>query len=405
MTNEKKKILVITSGFAPIPAVNGGAVETLTTYLIELNEKDKIFEFDIYSVDDRKAKKKSYQNSNINFIKISNMERFLERCMNKINRIFRCKKVYSRFNRKLIKQIKKMSNKSKYDYILFENSMDIFNEVISAFPSTKAIFHLHNDLNLDSKTPQMANIIAKKAYKIIFVSEYLKKRFISLTNCDKEKCAVLYNCMDLSKNQIYDPKKEEILIRKYGINLSKKTFLYIGRLNEEKGILELAKAFAKLKEQNTQLIICGGTWGKDFKKNNYLKKIEEALENVKSNVIFTGYLDSSWVTALYKLTDAVVIPSICNEAFGMVMLEAAFYKKPIIATKSGGMIEIIPDYYEKMVDKDNDVVENLYLAMKKFSTDDLFWHHLVSSAHEYVTSKERFDKNDYLNKFTNMIES
>lgn len=398
----KNKVLIITSGFAPIPAVNGGAVEKLTTKLIDLNEKQNLYDFVVYSVEDEKAKRIKYNSAKINYVPISTVERQIERIINKILRTIKTKRTFSIFNKKLLKKLN--SDYEKYGYILFENSMDIYVSVINKYPNSKYLFHLHNDLNDVSKTPQMAQVIAETAHKIIFVSDFLKNRFINLTNCQREKCYVLYNCTDLQNNKYININLKNQLIKQYSIDTNKTKFLYVGRLNEEKGILQLAQAFASLKDNNTSLIICGGTWGNEFRRNKFFDRIVNAVDSVKQNVIFTGYLDPEKVQVLYDISDVIVIPSICNEAFGMVMLEAILQKKPIIATRSGGMVEISPAYYDTLINNDTNVVKNLCDTMKKFVVNGDSWNRIIDEAFKQVTDDVTFDSNDYLNKFRLIIE-
>ena len=49
---------------------------------------------------------------------------------------------------------------------------------------------------------------------------------------------------------------------------------------------------------------------------------------------------------LYKISDVVVIPSIADESFGYVYPEASLFKKPVIASKIGGLKEIINNNYD-----------------------------------------------------------
>ena len=62
------KIGIITSGRYPVPAVKGGAVSTLTEYLVYGNSLKKLVEFEIISPYDDEAEKKShkYKNKNSN---------------------------------------------------------------------------------------------------------------------------------------------------------------------------------------------------------------------------------------------------------------------------------------------------------------------------------------------------
>ena len=61
-----KKIAMITSGFLPVPATKGGAVENLIVNLLNENEKNKKIKFEIFSIYDQDAlnKSKKYENSN-----------------------------------------------------------------------------------------------------------------------------------------------------------------------------------------------------------------------------------------------------------------------------------------------------------------------------------------------------
>ena len=64
------------------------------------------------------------------------------------------------------------------------------------------------------------------------------------------------------------------------------------------------------------------------KKNIYLNKFNQNVAN------------------LYKISDVVVIPSIADESFGYVYPEASLFKKPVIASKIGGLKEIISNNYD-----------------------------------------------------------
>ena len=55
----KKKIAVVTSGFLPVPATKGGAVENLIFNLIKENEKNEKFEFVVFSIYDKSAQVES----------------------------------------------------------------------------------------------------------------------------------------------------------------------------------------------------------------------------------------------------------------------------------------------------------------------------------------------------------
>lgn len=65
------KLAVVTSGFLPVPAAKGGAVEALDDYLIQMNEKYAALELEIISIYDPKAQEmaKAFRQSHFTFVK------------------------------------------------------------------------------------------------------------------------------------------------------------------------------------------------------------------------------------------------------------------------------------------------------------------------------------------------
>jgi len=72
------------------------------------------------------------------------------------------------------------------------------------------------------------------------------------------------------------------------------------------------------------------------------RKLEDLVQELglEENVIFTGYLLDRELRAAYKRSDVVVLPSI-QEGFGLVVIEAWLYKKPVIVSSGAGISELI----------------------------------------------------------------
>lgn len=110
----------------------------------------------------------------------------------------------------------------------------------------------------------------------------------------------------------------------------KKIALFVGRLTEEKGVHYIIKAAERIKGD---IIIAGD--GPAMAEIEKIKK-QSKLENVH----LTGYIGkdkSSFLKKLYTRADVIIAPSVIDEALGLVILEAMYYSKPVIATKKGGI--------------------------------------------------------------------
>lgn len=112
-------------------------------------------------------------------------------------------------------------------------------------------------------------------------------------------------------------------------------FLFLGRLNTDKGILDLAKAFLILnkKHSNSKLVFVGPD------EENMELKIKE-LSNNNPNIIFYGSTNKP--QDLLQLADVFCLPSY-REGFGTSVIEASLLEKPVICSDTYGLMETIID--------------------------------------------------------------
>jgi glycosyltransferase involved in cell wall biosynthesis len=169
--------------------------------------------------------------------------------------------------------------------------------------------------------------------KVIAVSNETKKYILTIFN-DAQKTEVIYNGVDSKRFNI--EKSKSSLREKFGLPQDKFICLTIRRLTFKNGI-ETFLNTAKLCDPNKTLFLLGGS-GPD-KKN-----IEEYIKtNNITNVKMLGFVKDDDLPLYYRLSDVFILPSIQGEGFPMVVLEAFACGIPVIATRSGGQIEIIKD--------------------------------------------------------------
>lgn len=108
--------------------------------------------------------------------------------------------------------------------------------------------------------------------------------------------------------------------------------LYFGRLSSEKGVDVLIEAAAR---SGLPVVIVG-----DGPRRKDLEALARA-RGVKAN--FTGYKKGAALWAHVEAADAIVLPSVCYEIAPKSLLEAQARMKPVVASRAGGMPEMIED--------------------------------------------------------------
>lgn len=141
------------------------------------------------------------------------------------------------------------------------------------------------------------------------------------------KHKVIPNCISFTQKAVF----EQIHCRKN--NTSKKvSFFYAGRLCINKGIHILLNAFAELDNPNISLHICGA---------GEIQRVIERRCQTDKRICYLGKLNHQEVMKAMEVCDVAIIPSICDESFGRILIEAASKGMPVLASTSGAIPEII----------------------------------------------------------------
>lgn len=141
---------------------------------------------------------------------------------------------------------------------------------------------------------------------------------------------------------IYNPMPE---IKRHFNRKEQKFILFVGSLEERKGVLNLAYVLNDFLEQNPDFKFVFA--GKDTNRNQYNKStISVILSRVKSEfhsrIIFKGQCSKEMLEQLFLTAYTCIFPSLF-ENFPYVMLEAISMGCPVIGSINGGMAEIIQD--------------------------------------------------------------
>lgn len=138
------------------------------------------------------------------------------------------------------------------------------------------------------------------------------------------------------------PKAERLLsepsaYKELPIDLKRPTFIFIGQLLLRKGILQLLEACSLLRQegyQNFSVLIIG-----DGPEYEVIRKHAKDLD-VEECVLWMGRCSYSCLGYYLKQTDVFVFPSL-EDTWGMVVLEAMAFGKPILCSKNAGAFEMV----------------------------------------------------------------
>ncbi|MEL7669951.1 glycosyltransferase family 4 protein [Methanobacterium sp.] len=167
--------------------------------------------------------------------------------------------------------------------------------------------------------------------KILPVSNDLEKRIVSL-GAKEKKITVLRNAADIDR---FKPAQNIKIRNKYQIKKEDVLILYVGHLEDFKGLFELIHAFNNIKRENksAKLMLIG----EGSQKHKAIKEISLLSEK---SVIFTGKIPPTDIHEYYQAADIFVLPS-HTDAGGppVVFIEAMACGLPVIGTNVGGIPE------------------------------------------------------------------
>ena len=190
----------------------------------------------------------------------------------------------------------------------------------------RVVLHMHNTHLVAGSRRLMKQV---RVDRLVFVSKFLMeqalRKFPSLG-----ASSVLYNGAD-----------ETIFYPATGgqRNAEIPTVLFAGRLVEDKGVHILLDAMKLLSQQDVRLRarIVGASGFGVGEETDYIRRLKA---NSPQTVQFFPYRSGSALGDLFRAADIFCSPSVCEEGFGLVNVEAFASAVPVVSTHSGGVQEI-----------------------------------------------------------------
>lgn len=204
-----------------------------------------------------------------------------------------------------------------------------FNRIPTVFSVQASIFSQGRNINYNFFATQVYKFtnrfVARRADKLICISKEMVRCFL-YAGASEDNIFVVHNPIDLS---YFEP------VMKKKIN---KTCLYVGALTPVKGVEYLIHAIPQVLKQlpDARFLLIGD--------GSQRKLVEELIlkYDVGKKVELLGYIPHNKLLPYYQQADLFVMPSL-NEPQGIVALEAMACGLPVVASKVGGIPEMVQD--------------------------------------------------------------
>ena len=384
---------IIMGGVMPVPAVCGGAIETLITSIVKKYSKKDGFRLTIFSVYHKEAVEAAKKYPEVRFVwtHTNTFWNLSKHAVFMAVRALTGKTI--RVLQRHYNEIAPVIQKEKFDLLIVEGGDEqAVIDIAKGYRREQLVFHAHIHFIPSEKTVKgFGHMIGVSQF---VVNEYEKACKIPV------KTHVLKNAINVEKfSKRASEEERDTLGKKLGIRRDDFVVLYVGRLIQVKGILELMQSVLSINDNHVKLLCIGSANFGKFAFSRYERKVRKLSEKNKHRIIFTGYVDNGEIHKYASMADVQCVPSLWEEAAGLVLIEAMAEGLPLIVTRSGGAMEYVDKDTASIIEKDN-IVENLKRAILYMKENPQVRNRMSENAR--IQSK-KYDEIIYYKNFMGMI--
>jgi len=174
-----------------------------------------------------------------------------------------------------------------------------------------------------------------KIETVVYPSTFMKEFFNKMGLFKTSRNTVIFNTIK------YDMEKVHLIAEKKKKRDDKTIkFVFLGALSDYKGLINMLDTFTQIENKNIILNILG---------RGPLESIVKKYAENDHRILFAGFLEGAQKENVLLDSDVLIAPSIWNEPFGRVVLDAYKYAMPVIGSKFGGIKEILQHYTTGLV--------------------------------------------------------
>lgn len=221
-------------------------------------------------------------------------------------------------------------------------------------------------------------------------SEFSLNLIKKVLNSKNIKYRCINNSIDINENYLNEVfrYKEKKIQQKEGLDL-----VFLGKLDQHKGIKILIDYIVKLNDKSIRLHIAG-----DGPLSDYVKSYN------KKEIIYYGKKNINELDELLKEMDVLIAPSMWYEPFGRIVIDAYKYCMPVISTGNGGLKELIKENETGYITNFKNI-DDFKRIIKLYKDKSLLLMHMENCKKEALKYSNDLIIEKYENLYKEMIKN
>lgn len=262
------------------------------------------------------------------------------------------------------------------------------------FPDLPVFLHLHNAYEILGKREKPPPFTPMPVEALVACSRYVLERERERLGTGAKTHEVVYNGVNLELFRPWWEKPSEIREIRRQLSLGDEpVVLFAGKLRESKGVGVLLAAMDRVWQQlpHTVLLLVGGTEfgrGRLHRQTPFFRELKIRVAKARGRIRLTGFVPHDHMPRVYLAGDVLAAPSQKPEGLPMVLLEGGAAGLPIVATRVGGIPELLADGENALLLNEVTDVTTLAEKILLLLTNRTLARHLGEKARQRV--EERF---------------
>lgn len=406
-----KKVAIVTSGYLPVPDVLGGAVEGLVNCLARENGLKGLLDLTVYSMDDPKARHAAASvgsSTHFEFVDTLGCIKAADKFVYWFAKNILHKKKNMSWAHVLqrvfyLRRVAELVARDNVDLLVLENHPTqcmVLDRCGNADRYRgKTVLHLHNEVTNDFGY----RALLEQIDSVVCVSSFIARSFAEFMGWPQadRRLRVLRNCaIDPFFIRGRSLEVRDATRKRLGFAPEDFVVLFSGRLTEEKGASQLLDAFAEANVSGSRLLIAGAYFFKDGATSPFEEELKRKASALGDKVTFTGFVDHHDMADLYAACDIVCNPSVWDDPALLANIEGLAAGKPVVSTYSGGVPEYVNDACGILVERGDNMVEDLARAISLLAKDSSMRERLAGGACDVAAE---LDVRSYYSHFCEIV--